>query len=65
VRVLASSRHAERKHLETIHGHHQRKVARHVIEAGHDLAAAIATSGGPDTEPARHARAEVTRIRFL
>lgn len=65
VRVLASSRHAERKHLKTIHGHHQRKIARHVIEAGHDLAAAIATSGGPDTEPARHARREVTRIRSL
>lgn len=63
VRALAGSRHAERTHLETIHGHHERKVARHVLEAAHDLAAAIATSGGPDTERARHARAEVTRLR--
>jgi RsiW-degrading membrane proteinase PrsW (M82 family) len=65
VRALAGSRHAERKHLKTIHGHHPRKVARHVLEAGHDLAAAIATSGGPDTDAARHARAEVVRVRAL
>jgi RsiW-degrading membrane proteinase PrsW (M82 family) len=65
VRALAGSRHAERKHVKAIHGHHQRKVAHHVLEAAHDLAAAIATSGGPDTEPARHARAEVARLRSL
>jgi hypothetical protein len=30
-----------------------------------DDAAAIATSGGPDTEPAGRARAEVVRVRAL
>lgn len=65
VRALAGSRHVERKHLRTVHGHHQRATARHVLEAGHDLAAAIAISGGPDTEPSDRARAEVIRVRAL
>lgn len=61
--ALASSRRGQRKYVKSIHGHHDRKVAKHVIEAGHDLAEAIAQAHGADTDPVRFARSEVLRLR--
>ena len=44
-------------------GHHERKVAKHVMAAGRDLCTAIAQSGGHDTPALDHARAEISRLR--
>ncbi|QXC62486.1 PrsW family intramembrane metalloprotease [Aquihabitans sp. G128] len=64
--AMALNHHAQRKHLKkTVRGHHDRKVARHVLEAAHDLAEAIARDRGEPTPAVEHARAEVTRVRSL
>ena len=63
VDALAGSRRKQRKYVKSIHGHHDRKVARHVVEAGHDLAEAIARSHGEETPQVGFARTEVLRVR--
>jgi protease PrsW len=45
------------------HGHHERRRAKHVMAAAHDLAAEIARAGGQDTARVAHARTEVARLR--
>jgi RsiW-degrading membrane proteinase PrsW (M82 family) len=64
VDAVASSRHHQRKYLKTIHGHHQRRTAKHVLEGTHDLAEAIARHDG-DPEQVDFARSEVARLRTL
>ena len=44
------------------HGHPQRKLRRHRLEAAHDLADQIAAAGGHETERVRFARAELARF---
>lgn len=65
VAATATSRHRQRKHIKTIRGHHDRKTARHVLDAAHDLAEQIARSHGEETAEVAYARAEITRLRGL
>jgi RsiW-degrading membrane proteinase PrsW (M82 family) len=52
-----------RAYRKAIHGHRERKTAKHVLEAANDLAQAIARAGGHDSEAVDHARAEIERLR--
>ena len=61
--ALAGSRHHQRKYVKTIHGHHERRTTKHVLEAAHDLAAEIARAHGEETDAVVFARSEVTRLR--
>lgn len=63
VDALAGSRHHQRRWLKTVHGHHERRTARHVLEAGHDLAEQLARDRGEDTPAVAHARDEIARLR--
>ncbi|QQQ74236.1 PrsW family intramembrane metalloprotease [Saccharothrix sp. 6-C] len=54
---LRKQRKAYRKHLRS------RRRARHLIEGAQDLAHEIARSGGEETPPVAHARAELLRLR--
>jgi RsiW-degrading membrane proteinase PrsW (M82 family) len=65
VDAIAASRRHQRKYIKTIHGHHDRKRAEHVLHGTHDLAEAIARSGGTDTPEVTFARNEIARLRAL
>ena len=51
--------------MKTISGHHDRKTARHVLHAAHDLAEQIARSHGDETSEVSFARSEIARLRSL
>lgn len=63
VEAAASGYRKRRAYRKSIRGHHDRKAAKHVLEAANDLAQEVARSGGRDTEAVEHARAEVDRLR--
>lgn len=65
VAALANSRRKQRKYVKTLHGHHDRTTARHVLQAAHDLAEQIARDHGDETPEVAHARAEIERVRSL
>ncbi|GLY26319.1 PrsW family intramembrane metalloprotease [Micromonospora sp. NBRC 101691] len=52
-----------RSYLKSRHGHRDKRTARHVLTAANDLARELARSGGRETDPVRHARSEVARLR--
>jgi RsiW-degrading membrane proteinase PrsW (M82 family) len=52
-----------RAFLRSLRGPGRRKAGRHLVEAAHDLAKALARSGGGDSPEVEHARAEIARIR--
>jgi hypothetical protein len=62
--AVAAWRRKDRKaYTHSLRGHHAKHAGKHLRAAGEDLAAALAHSGGQDTDDARHARAEVARVR--
>jgi RsiW-degrading membrane proteinase PrsW (M82 family) len=68
LRVLESSRRARKAYLRAIRRTEGRRTARsagHVLDAELDLATQIAATDDPTSPAARHARAEVARVRTL
>lgn len=65
VDALAGSRHHQRKYVKSLHGHHERKQAKHVLDAAHDLAEQLAHGHGEDTDQVLFARSEIARLRTL
>ncbi len=63
VAALAGSRHRQRKYIKSIHGHHDRTTAKHVLAAAHDLAEAIARALGAENDDVALSRSEVSRLR--
>jgi len=58
--------HRDRRHfVKAAHGHHGRRVAKHLVAAGRDLLEAIGRSGGEETPEVEHARQEVARLRTV
>jgi membrane-bound metal-dependent hydrolase YbcI (DUF457 family) len=56
--------HRDRKHfLKAAHGHHDRRVAKHVLAAGRELCEEIGRAGAVEDEAVAHARQEVARLR--
>ena len=52
-----------RAFLRSLRGPGQRRAGRHMVEAAHDLAKALARAGGDDSGEVNHARSEIARIR--
>ncbi|MBB2940687.1 RsiW-degrading membrane proteinase PrsW (M82 family) [Actinoplanes lutulentus] len=63
VDAAAAGYRKRRAYRKAIHGHRERKTAKHVLEAANDLAQELARSVGRDTEAVEHARAEIERLR--
>ncbi|MFG1992147.1 PrsW family intramembrane metalloprotease [Actinoplanes sp. NPDC048988] len=63
VNAAAGGRRTRKAYRKSVHGHHERKTAEHVLAAAHDLAQELAESRGQDTERVIHARAEIARLR--
>jgi RsiW-degrading membrane proteinase PrsW (M82 family) len=61
--ALCGDRRVRRTFLKTEHKRAERTRARHVLEAAHDVADAIAADRGCDTDRVTFARAELVRIR--
>jgi RsiW-degrading membrane proteinase PrsW (M82 family) len=65
VGAVASSRHHQRRYVKTLRGLHERRTAKHVLTAAHDLAEAIAGAHGAESDDVTFARSEVARLRSL
>lgn len=63
--ALSGSRKDRQHFAKHATGYTSKKTPRYVLEAGGDLAKALALSGGVETAQTSHARAELARIRTL
>ena len=63
VDAASSGYRKRRAYRKAIHGHHNRKIATHVLEAANDLAQALARAGGRESDAVDHARTEIERLR--
>jgi RsiW-degrading membrane proteinase PrsW (M82 family) len=63
--ALSGSRKARKHFARHASGYTSKKTPRYVLEAGGDLAKALAASGGVETAQTAHARAELARVRGL
>jgi hypothetical protein len=61
--AMAGNRKARKAYRKAGRNRRERKRARYVLNAAHDLAGALAAARGADTDRVRFARAEVGRIR--
>jgi protease PrsW len=61
--TLAGDRKARRAYRKAGHGYAGRRRRGHLLEAAHDLADELATSGGRDNPRVRYARVELARLR--
>ena len=61
--AIAGTHRHRRTFVKSVHGHHARRTAKHVLTAGEELATEIGRAGGAETAAVQHARAEVTRLR--
>jgi protease PrsW len=61
--ALVGTRKQRRTFVKSQQGRRERRTAKHVLEAAHDLADQIAAAHGDDTPAVRRARAEVADVR--
>ena len=61
--ALTGTRKDRKAYHKSGSGHHERKRAKHVLEASFDLADAIADSRGLDTPKVEFTRSEIVRLR--
>lgn len=52
-----------RRFIKSAHGHHKRRVAKHVVEGARELGAAIGRASGREDGEVAHAREELARLR--